>query len=182
MKSGWMKSGGMKSSGMKQLFCIGIVICLQLGGCGFHLRTWDLEGTVETARITANTRNPVAVPLGRALQSAGVELVDDGSEVDLVIELLADRQGRRSVSVTDQARAAEYETTLSVQYAVRDRDREILMDPNWIRASRVYRVDRDNLVGSSQEQQLLEREMVNDLVQQILRGVNAVSREESGAT
>jgi outer membrane lipopolysaccharide assembly protein LptE/RlpB len=35
-------------------------------------------------------------------------------------------------------------------------------------------VDRDNLVGSSEEQALLQREMTDDLVQQIIRGVNAV--------
>jgi LPS-assembly lipoprotein len=158
-----------------------LVACLALVGCGFHLRTWNLEGNVETARITANPRNPLAEPLGRALRSAGVTVVED-SDVDVVIELLADRKGRRSVSVTDQARAAEYETSLQVQYAVRDGDGETMLDPTWIRAARVFQVDRNNLVGSSQEQALLDREMVNDLVQQIIRGLNAVTREETGAT
>ena len=37
----------------------------------FHLRTWELDGNIETAKITSNLRNPVADPLGRALQSAG---------------------------------------------------------------------------------------------------------------
>lgn len=157
------------------------VVCFALVGCGFHLRTWDLEGNVETARITANPRNPLAEPLGRALRSAGVTVVED-SDVDVVIELLEDRKGRRSVSVTDQARAAEYETSLQVRYAVRGGDGATLLDPTWIRAARIFQVDRDNLVGSSQEQSLLDREMVNDLVQQIIRGLNAVTREETGAT
>ena len=144
-----------------------------VAGCGWHLRTWDLEGNVETAKITANPRNPLATPLGQALKSAGVEIVDSGS-ADVSIELLDDRSGRRSVSVTDQARAAEYEATLAVLYRVVDAKGEELAAPRWVRASRVYTVDRDNLVGSSEEQALLEREMVTDLVQQVIRGVNAV--------
>ena len=150
-------------------------------GCGFHPRSWDLEGNVASAKITANQRNPLAEPLGRALRSAGVTIVESG-EADLLVELLADRQNRRSISVTDQARAAEYETTLSVQYAVHDKDGNTLSAPRWVRASRTYEVDRNNLVGSSEEQSLLEREMVTDLVQQLIRGINAVVREPGSAT
>ena len=157
------------------------LVCLLLSGCGFHLRTWDLEGNVESAKITANARNPLAEPLGRALRSSGVDLVDGGA-ADVVIELLADRRGRRSVSVTDQARAAEYETSLQVQYAVRDEQGELILQPRWVRASRIYTVDRDNLVGSSEEQALLEREMVNDLVQQVIRGLNSVVQEDTSAS
>jgi LPS-assembly lipoprotein len=150
-----------------------VVFATVLGGCGFHLRTWDLEGNVGTARITANARNPVAGPLAQALQSAGVELQ---GEPDVIIELLEDQTGRRSVSVTDQARAAEYETSLRVRYAIRDGNGETLLQPTWLGASRIYEVDRANLVGSSQEQALLQREMVNDLVQQIIRGLDTVTR------
>ena len=158
-----------------------LLITVISSACGYHLRSWDLEGNVESARITSNLRNPLAEPLGRALRGAGVEVVESG-EADVVVELLADRKNRRSISVTDQARAAEYETTLSVQYAVRDKDGNTLAAPSWVRASRTYEVDRNNLVGSSEEQSLLEREMVTDLVQQLIRGINAVVREPGSAT
>ena len=159
---------------------LSLLAVLLASACGFHLRTWDLEGQVESARVIANARNPLAEPLGRALRSAGVEVID-GGDPDLVIELLGDRRGRRSVSVTDQARAAEYETSLQVQYAVRDGAGSLLQQPRWVAARRVYRVDRDNLVGSSQEQALLEREMVSELVDQILRGLSAAVRSRSDA-
>ena len=144
-----------------------------IAGCGYHLRTWELEGNIETAKITSNLRNPVADPLGRALKSAGVDVVGSGA-ADVTIELISDRTGRRAVSVTDQARAAEYQTTLSVVYAVHDAKGDTLAAPRSVQASRIYTVDRDNIVGSSEEQALLQREMVDDLVLQIIRGVNAV--------
>ena len=159
----------------------GLLLAALLSGCGFHLRTWDLEGTVDTARITANVRNPVAESLKRGLQNAGVELVENSEDADVLIELLADKRGRRSVSVTSRARAAEYETSMQVQYAIHGKDEKVLIEPRWVRASRIYQVDAVNIVGGSEEETLLEREMVNDLVQQLIRSLNAVTREQSSA-
>lgn len=150
-----------------------VLAVVALAGCGYHLRTWDLAGSVQTAKIVSNPRNPLAEPLGRALAGAGVEVLDSGA-ADVIIELINDRSSRRNVAVTSQARAAEYEATLSVQYRVTDEAGKELIAPRWLRASRVYRVDRGNPVASNQEQALLEREMVGDLVQQLIRGMNAV--------
>lgn len=152
--------------------CVLLLSAVLLTACGFHLRTWELEGNVETAKITSNLRNPVADPLGVALERAGVDVVGSG-DADITIELISDRSSRRAVSVTRQARAAEYQTTLVVVYAIHGANGSILAEPLSVRASRVYTVDRDNIVGSNEEQALLEREMVDDLVQQIIRGVNA---------
>jgi len=151
-----------------------------LAACGYHLRNWDLAGNLETARVTANTRNPLAEPLGRALESAGLMLVD-ADDADLVIELFDSRAGRRNVAVTAQARVAEYEAALSVQYSVKNGAGKVLIQPTWLTASRVYVVDRGNPVASSQEQTLLEREMVNELVNQVIRAVNAAVAAERGA-
>lgn len=160
--------------------CLVVGLFGLLAGCGFHLRTWDLEGNIQTAKITANLRNPVAEPLGRALESAGVELIESGT-ADVAIDLISDRESRRSVSVTDQARAAEYETSLTIVFALADGAGNVLADPRSIQARRVYQVDRDNLVGSSEEQALLQREMVDDLVQQIIRALNAAVTASTGS-
>ena len=159
-----------------------LALILLQDGCGFQLRTWDLEGSVETARINGSNRNPVAEPLRRALRSAGVALVGTDEAADVEIDLLNERRGRRSVSVNSQARAAEYETSLGIQYEIRGKGDEILVSSRWIQASRVFRIERENLVGASEEQALLEREMVTDLVQQVIRSLNAVSRNATGAS
>lgn len=174
------QTSGQPTSLLRSWVGLSVLLGL-LAGCGFHLRTWELEGNIDTVRITSNLRNPVAEPLGRALKSAGVEVVDGGA-ADIAIELISDRENRRSVSVTDQARAAEYQTTLMVVYSVQDGAGTVLTEPRSVRASRIYEVDRDNLVGSSEEQALLQREMVDDLVQQIIRGVNAAVTTSASAT
>ena len=156
-----------------------MILGLLLTGCGFHLRTWDLDSNVSSARVTAENRNALEEPLKRNLRSSGVNLVEEDAHI--TIALLDEQRSRRSISVTDQARAAEYETSLAIQYEIRARDGGSLMQPRWIRALRVYRIDRNNLVGSSEEQALLEREMISDLVQQLMRSLDAVTRTSAVA-
>jgi len=146
-------------------------------GCGFHLRTFDLNTAVSSVHISSNGRNFVEQPLRAGLQQAGVELVPVRDEAQIAVALLNQRRDRRSVAVTDQAQAAEYELDLAVQYSVQKPDGEVLIEPRWAETSRIYRVDRVNLVGTSEEQALLEREMINDLVQQIVRALDAATQE-----
>ncbi len=156
--------------------------CLWLaGGCGFTLRSWDLGGNVESFFVEARGNNPLELPLQRALRQAGVPEADSPSAAAVVVQLQELRRSRRGVSVTSRARVAEYELNVDVLFAVRSAEKQLL-DPRWARSSRVYRVDRDNLVGSDEEQTLLEREMHSDLVQQIIRAVNAVTVKPADAS
>jgi len=150
-------------------------------GCGFHLRTYQLDTAVSSVHVATTGNNLAAEPLRRSLTQAGVTVVGVADEAQVVLELLDDRRDRRSVSVTETTRAAEYETTIGVRYAVQRPDGAVLIEPRWIETTRIYRVDRINLVGSAEEQVLLEREMVNDLVQQILRALDAATRESGDA-
>lgn len=149
---------------------------LLLAGCGFHLRTWDLETNVESATVAAQGRSVLDEPLQRSLRNSGVALLEEGAQI--TIDLLNEQRGRRSISVNDQARTEQYELSLNIQYEIRDSGGKVLLPSRWIRALRIYRVDRDNLVGSSEEEALLEREMVNDLIQQLMRSLDAVTREQ----
>lgn len=158
-----------------------VLLLALVGGCGFHLRSWDIGSSISSAFVAANARNTLEAPLRRGLRQAGVTEATSATEADVVVELLEDRRERRSVSVSGQARAAEYEMTLGVRYRVLDSAGNELVTPQWLERERVFRIDRDNIVGSSEEQALLEREMESDLVQQIIRTLNAVVPESAGS-
>ena len=67
-----------------------------------------------------------------------------------------------------------------MQYAI-SRNGVELVAPTWIERERVYRIDRGNIVGSSEEQSILEREMLRDVAGQIIRAMSAVSRNATQA-
>ena len=154
-----------------------------LSGCGFQLRSWDFDETAGRIFVTARSVQPgtlgrdsigvrqMAEELTRALQSADAVFAEDAASADLVLEVLNERSQRRNVSVGGNARTAEYEVSQGVEFQL-GRGEELLIPPTWLSVQRVLQLDRNNIVGSSAEQTLVERELRNDLVQQILRSMN----------
>jgi len=158
-----------------------VLVAALLAGCGFQLRGTDLRSSVTRAYVEAAPRHGYEAPLRLALERAGVELLDVQAEDALVVELFDERRSRRSVSVSGSAVAAEFEVLMGVRYGVRDGAGRQLIEPQWLERERVYRADRDNILGSSEERALLEREMRDDLIQQIIRSLDALAGAGHGS-
>jgi LPS-assembly lipoprotein len=160
-------------TGAARQILVALALSALVAGCGFQLRGWDTAGVVASAYLISSPRNTFEAPLRRALAQAGIAEATSADEAEVVVNLLEERRDRRSVSVSPQVRAAEYEVAVAVRYAVTDRHGRELIPEQWLERQRVYRVDPDNILGSSEEQALLERELEADLVQQIVRSLNA---------
>lgn len=168
-------------TGNRSLRCAAaaVAVLTLLPGCGFHLRSWALDESVGSLFVATgqgsaeinSAPQDLARELTRALESAGTTLAEDRQSADLVVDILDERRLRRSVSVTERAQSAEYEVSRGVQYQLL-RGGEVLIEPSWLRVQRVLRLDRNNIVGSNEEQALLERELASELVQQIIRSIN----------
>lgn len=163
-------------------FCLrlpALTLALSLTACGFHLRTYNFESSVESYALAGRTQLQVVEPLRQGLRQAGVREASRDAAT-LVLELMDQRNERRSVSTAGQAQAAEYQVIRAVLYQIHGPDGQLLAPPTWVERERVFRIDRDNIVGSSEEQALLERELTQDLVSQLIRAMDAVSRNLTG--
>lgn len=149
---------------------------LLAAGCGFQLRSWDFSDSDLSVRVQADPLSRMAAPLRDALRQAGALASPSADDADLVVQIVNESRNRRVASLTAGARAAEFELTLGVQFGIRAGERS-LINPAWIRASRTFRIDRDNLAGSSEEEALIEQELKSALSQQILRSLRFASGE-----
>ncbi len=157
-----------------------VALLLQsLGGCGFHLRSWELGNEYESVGLDARGNQEIEAPLRAALENVGVPLLATGAE--LVLELLDSDEELRTASVSGSARTAEYELIQRVRFAVRTAQGAYLAKPATATATRRYFLDRGNLVGSNEEQSLLRRELRTELVRRIMRVLNTVSRQPKSA-
>ena len=154
--------------------CVLLALLLQLSGCGFQLRSWEMGSAYNSVGLDSAARFAIEPSLRRALSQTGVPLVANNAE--LVLELLDSDEELRTASVSGAARTAEFELILRVRYAIRDANGTYLAEPTVLTQSRRYFLNRDNLVGSNEEQALLRRELRGELVQQIMRVLNTVSR------
>jgi len=154
------------------------VSLLLVAGCGFHLRGVGIESAVESAEIREVGRVALSRDLARALEAAGVNVVESGP-AEVTIELLGQTEDKRGISVTDRARTAEYELSLDVRYRVLGADATELLEERVARIERIYRLDQSNIVGSHEEEALVRREMVQEAVRQIVYSLDAATRARS---
>lgn len=159
----------------KQFLFVSLITSL-IFGCGYKLRSWDLSQNIDSIFVQSMVSSPIDDPLSLALSRSGVLLVDSAKDAHIVVSLGSYNRSRRTASVNRRASAADYQLNLQISYEVLKGGEKIL-GPQIARAYRVYRVDRENIVGGSEEEVLLETEMKSDLVQQIIRAINAVTQE-----
>ena len=154
------------------------LLALLAGGCGFQLRRWDVGSAFQSVRINVARGVDLDRDLNQALESAGVVISEDA---DVTVSLASQQAERRSAATTRTGRTAEYELSLQVQFAVAGADGEEIAAARVLRSERVVRLDQDHIVGSSEEQALVEREMRADLVQRMMRALGTLSRARSAA-
>lgn len=161
-------------------FCLITLLALSMTGCGFQLRSYSFESSVSSFAIAGDASSAVAQSLRRGLLQAGVEEVST-MDAGLVMVIMDERNERRSISTSRAAQAAEYEISRGVQYQILGSNQQVLSPATWIERERVYRIDRGSIVGSGEERTVLERELMQDIVGQLIRAMDAVSRTLSDA-
>lgn len=166
---------------MRILNCI--VILLTVAGCGFHLRgTQGGDVALERLHVSAiNAYGPFVQELERALLRSDVEVTGNRAEAPWSLRVLGERVNRRAVATTSQIRVSEYEVRMEVDFELTGPEDETLIAPTKLVAERIYSFDSSSLVGSSEEEELLKEEMRRDLVQQMIRRVDATVRSRQEA-
>lgn len=157
-----------------------IGICLALGGCGFSLRGND----VLTAKFSAlhlqlaQPNSELALLLKRSLEIASVDMTEAsvGSPASAapLLSLSAEHLESRPVSVNPRARAAQYELRMSVDAAL-SLEANYLLGPETLLVERSYFEDIENIAGNQEELAIIASEMRRELVNQLLRRLEAVN-------
>lgn len=155
-----------------------LAVAALAAGCGFQLRSWDLGSAFDSVHVAADSSVTIDIELRRALEQAGLALVEGRTRAGAVIRLSDQRELRRSVSTTRGARTAEYEMTLSLSFAAQDAGGDELVAERRISAERTFRLDQNNPAATREEQTLITLELVNELVRQIMLSLSAATRAD----
>ena len=147
-----------------------------LAGCGFHLRgNVSLPENMQNLYIDGvASYSSFAVELRRSLRGNGVNVVEDISSAQAIIKLSNLRFDRRVLTVAgNTGKVREYELFYGTQVTVVGRDGKVLLPSKQFRQVRDYIFDENDVLGKSSEEGQLRSEMQSDLVQQILRRLQA---------
>lgn len=153
-----------------------VVLCaaLSLSACGFQLRgTGDYskllpESWKSLALESANANSEFSREIESRFAANGVQWGERG-ETNYILVVKPERFKQDNLSLSSEARAAEYELTMSTKFTVLDAKNQVAMEETKVGVVKQMENDPRNVVGKEEEIRLLKREMRTELAQQILR-------------
>lgn len=147
-----------------------------LAGCGFRLRgpqplafaTLHI-GISEYAELGAILRRQVAT-------SGTTTVVEDAAQAEARLQILSNQREREILSLTGSGKVREYQLTQRIRFRLIDRNGQEMIPPTNLLARREYTFNDEAVLGKSEEESLLFRDMQSDLVSQIMRRLAAYRR------
>tara|TARA_R100000005_G_scaffold86226_1_gene55006 strand:+ start:1876 stop:2394 length:519 start_codon:yes stop_codon:yes gene_type:complete len=152
-----------------------LLLAVLLSACGFQLRgaasSTGLPAEWRQLHLETGSPNSEFTRELRSRFSAnGIEWVDR-KEAAYILQLEPERFSQRNLSLTSEARAAEFELTLQTRFTVRAPDGTIAMESSEALVTKQMENDPSNVVGKAEEIRILQAEMRGELAQQILRRI-----------
>lgn len=153
-----------------------IAMLAALSACGFHLRgDVQLRAEMQRTYLQGDRLQPeLRAELESALAANGAVLVDSREAATGVLRILDSSRGRRVLSITSDARVEEYVLTHRVDFELLDNEGAAILPPRAINVRRDYQFDRNAVLGKSEEEALLRREMEDELVRLLLLSLRAL--------
>jgi LPS-assembly lipoprotein len=150
--------------------------CCLLGACGFQLRGTGDNRTVLPADwknmhlVTGNPNSEFSREIISQFSANGVQW-SEHNVAKYSVAVNPERFERRDLSLSSEARAAEFELTMSTRFKVLDADKNVIMEDTKVEVFKRMENDPDNVVGKAEELRLLQGEMRSELAQKVLRRI-----------
>ncbi|UCV18479.1 LPS-assembly lipoprotein LptE [Ferribacterium limneticum] len=162
---------------------LALIISAALTGCGFHLRGVG-SGNLpyKTMYIALPDTAEVNIWLQRYIKASGsTEIVEDAKAADAIFQQLGDSRLKTILSVNAQGRVREYRLQLTYTFRIVNQKGQVLVPPNEVALTRDISFDDSNILAKDLEENLLWRDMTNDLVNQIMRRLSIIKPKNPDA-
>ncbi len=159
----------------RRLFALGTAALLS--GCGFQLRqTGDFPFKTLYASFPAN--GPLGAELVRQLRATGrIEVLTDAAkaqQADVVLDILQEQRQRVVVGVNASGQVRELQLRTTVKFRLRTPEGMEWIEPSELYQQRDLSFNETAALSKEVEEAMLNRDMHNDIVQQIVRRLGRV--------
>ncbi len=172
----WMMSSfpRRRESSVVGRLLLPVLLVMSMTGCGFTLRgSIELPVALQTMQLESpNPDSDIVREVRRMLRNNDVTLVEEATDATYRLGIGSEQTSERVLSVNANARAGEYELTMSAAFQLR-RGTELL-GPETLSVARVYLADPENAVAKNEEAELIRTEMRRELAQQVLRRLQSL--------
>ncbi len=157
----------------QRTFFLVALSCL-LSACGFQLRGSGGSSLPESwytmHLVTGNPNSELSREIESSFSASGINWVEREA-ANYIIRVGPEKFDQRNLSINAQARAAEFELTLSTAFSVLDAQGATIMKQSEVSVLRQMENDPRNVVGKAEETRILRGEMRSDMVRQMMRRI-----------
>jgi LPS-assembly lipoprotein len=160
---------------------LALVFASLLAGCGFQLRgTADLP--FKTLYMLPATQPGVALDLRRYIQAGTrTTVVDDPKLAEAVLEFTQESRDKVILTIAATGRVREFELQYRVSFRVHDNKGGEFLPSNTVLLKRAVTFNDSDILAKEREDQQIYRSMEFDMVQQIMRRLEAAQRPKTEA-
>lgn len=162
---------------MKRRTALALAAAVTLSACGFHLRGMNGEAALpfKTIYVGLGDTSPLGAELKRYIRASGdTTVVSSQKEAEAILDVLAETREKAILSLNTQGRVREYTLYYKLRFRVRDAKNKELIPPSDIILKRDISFNESAVMAKENEEALLYRDMQSDLVQQLLRRLQAI--------
>ena len=150
-----------------------------LAGCGFQLRG-SATLPFDTVYVPGASGG-IALDLKRNIQAGtNAKVVDDPKKAQAVLEFTREERQKVILSLTGTGAVREFQLRYLVSFRVHDSKGEDYVPTSTIQLTRDVTFNDAEVLAKESEEQLLYRDMQNDMVQQIMLRLAAAKRPATG--
>lgn len=147
---------------------------LLLVGCGFHLRrSAALPEAMQRVYLEVSGGGDLPRELRLAVRLSGATVEDAPGPGIATLEVPVAAFRTDALTVSGFARITEYAVRYHVEFDVKDADGKPVVARQVIDMSREYTFDRNEVVGNEAQQEEIRRGLTRDMVQAIMRRLEA---------
>jgi LPS-assembly lipoprotein len=160
-----------------------LVLALPLSACGFHLRrSLNLPTTMQRTYIADTGGNTELVRvLRRNLTTQTTAVTNDGANATAVLHILDSQRFQRVLSVSNTGQPLEYQVAYQVKFALTTASGKMLISPQKLTLTRDYVYDAANVIGDTEQADVLYNALEDNMAQLILFRIQAANRSSKGA-
>jgi len=155
---------------------LSFLLALLLAGCGFQLRG-NAELPFKTIYMPPSNQPGVALDLRRNIQAGThTTVVDDPKNAEAILEFTQDSRDKVILSLAASGRVIEFELHYRVSFRVRDNKGGEFVPASTIFLKRAVTFNDSEVLAKEKEDQQIYRSMEADMVQLIMRRLEAAQR------
>jgi LPS-assembly lipoprotein len=146
-----------------------LLLTLLLGACSFHLRGKNILPVEKLYVRTNNEFSPFIIELKHALEVNGVQLANSPEVAQLTLHIVSEIMDKQILSLSGGGRVREYRLQFLVSLRAYDLKQQDWLAPSEISLRRDFSYDDTQILSKEQEENLLQKNLRSDAVQQVVR-------------